>query len=605
MSAVAPSASAWERRFTAPTLGFPSWADIAPSRLAFLSNESGIWQVWVCDLSDERRRRVSDESLGVESVLVAPDGRIVWWSDATGDERGAWVALDPDTDVVSPLLEGLPAGWSTGISFAVDTVAVGIGTREDYRVYVSDGDGPPRLLHSASYPSGVGRNDVAGTGGLSADGSLVCIRHAEHGDVIHQELRVLDAADGSVVGELVDAGSQVDPVAWHPRPDDRRLLFTSEIGPFERPGLWDVATGERRDLEVDLEGAVIPLGWWPDGTSILARQEFEGQDRLVRVNPSNGTAEVVADTGGEIPEAAVRPDGQVWLLTSDSVHPPRVVTADGTDVLRAPGEPAPAGRGYRSFWARNQHGTPIQSFVVTPAGEGPFPTVVSVHGGPEWHERNRFEPETQAFVDAGFAVALVNYRGSTGYGVEFRRALVGDPWLPESEDVVATLDALIAEGIADPQRVAFSGWSWGGCLACLDAGLYPDRWRAVFAGIPSGDFRAAHEAAMPEIQAYDLALYGGGPDELPERWRERDPMTFVDRAVAPALVIAGENDPRCPLESITPWVDALRSRGVEVELHIYAAGHHANATAQQVEHMAAILSFFERHVLRDASDVPG
>jgi dipeptidyl aminopeptidase/acylaminoacyl peptidase len=220
--------------------------------------------------------------------------------------------------------------------------------------------------------------------------------------------------------------------------------------------------------------------------------------------------------------------------------------------------------------------------------------VLSVHGGPEWHERDRFEAETLGFVDAGYAVVLPNYRGSTGYGVAFRRALIGNPWFPELEDVLACLDDAIAAGIADPRRVAFSGWSWGGCLACLAAGRHPDRFGAVFAGIPSGDFVAAHHACMPELRAYDVALYGGTPDEVPELWAERNPMTYVDRVRAPVLVIAGERDPRCPPEGITPWIDALVERGIPVEAHFYAEGHHANRMDEQVDHMRRILAFLER-----------
>ena len=78
-------------------------------------------------------------------------------------------------------------------------------------------------------------------------------------------------------------------------------------------------------------------------------------------------------------------------------------------------------------------------------------------GGPGWHERDAFDAETQAFVDAGYAVALVNYRGSTGYGIAFRRALIGDPWFPETEDVIAGLDALIVAGVADPERSLSQG----------------------------------------------------------------------------------------------------------------------------------------------------
>jgi dipeptidyl aminopeptidase/acylaminoacyl peptidase len=193
-------------------------------------------------------------------------------------------------------------------------------------------------------------------------------------------------------------------------------------------------------------------------------------------------------------------------------------------------------------------------------------------------------------------VALVNYRGSTGYGIAFRRALIGNPWFPETEDVIAGLDALIAAGITDPERVAFSGWSWGGCLACLNEGLHPDRWRAVFAGIPAGDLVAAHHASMPEIRAWDVALYGGTPDDMPELYDERNPMTYVDRARAPVLVIAGEQDPRCPIEGITPWVDALRARGVSVDVHLYPTGHHTNKVSERVRQMELILAFFQRNV---------
>ncbi|MEO8423112.1 MAG: prolyl oligopeptidase family serine peptidase [Actinomycetota bacterium] len=587
---------AWERRFTAVQIGFPSWSDGAADHLAFVSNESGSWQAWTTDLATGERRQVSDEPVGVEAVLVAPDGRVVWWQDDTGDQRGRWVAVPFGGGTPKPLVPGAPRGWSAGISFAGDAVTIGIVTEEEYIAIVAEAGSAPRTVRTGRRPLGVGRLDPPGSGGISADGQLICLRHAESGDIIHQALMVLDAADGTVVATLVDAGSNLDPTAWASRPGDDRLLFTSELGAWERPAIWTPRTGERRDLVVDLLGAAIPVGWWPDGSAILVRHEFEGSFELHRLDLDSGRTAFVAAPKGEISAAGVRPDGRVWFETSDSVHPPRIVSDVGDVVLAPIGEPAPAGTAYRSFWFENPHGQRIQAIVATPPGEGPHPTVMSVHGGPEWHERDAFDVEAQAFLDAGYAVALVNYRGSTGYGIAFRRALVGDPWFPESEDVIAGLDALIDAGITDPDRVAFSGWSWGGCLACLNAGLHPERWKAVFAGIPSGDFVAAHYACMPEIQAYDVALYGGTPDEVPGLYRERNPMTYVDRVIAPVLIIAGEEDPQCPIEGITPWADALRSRGVPVDVHLYPQGHHANAVDQQVHHMQLILDFFGRHV---------
>jgi hypothetical protein len=77
----------WQRRFSASQTGFPAWSASAADHLAFVSNESGSWQAWVTDLASGEQRRVSDEPVGVEAVLIAPDGRVVWWRDDTGDER--------------------------------------------------------------------------------------------------------------------------------------------------------------------------------------------------------------------------------------------------------------------------------------------------------------------------------------------------------------------------------------------------------------------------------------------------------------------------------------------------------------------------------------
>jgi dipeptidyl aminopeptidase/acylaminoacyl peptidase len=584
----------WIRRFTATQLGFPSWADAFPDRLALLSNRSGVLQAWTVDHATGAWRQVSDEPVGVEQVFVLADGRVAWWRDVTGDERGHLVAAPFDGGDAIPVLRDVPHGWSTGVSAVSNRVAVGIESEGSFAVYVgTPGEGARRIAVSSA-PLGVGRSWPSG-GGLSADGALVCLRHAEHGDILHGALRVIDATDGTVVGELADDGRNLDPAAWSPMLGDARLTFTSERADRERPAIWDLESGDRRDLDVDLPGGVFPLAWFPDGGSLLARHEFEGRAQLYRISTETGSASLVADPGGDIDHAGIRPDGQVWLHATDSVRPPRTITPDGAVVVPNPDEEPPPGRPFRSFSFENPRGDRVQTFVVTPDGDGPFPTVMSVHGGPEWHERDRYDAETQAFVDAGYAVALPNYRGSTGYGIAFREALIGNVCATESEDILACLDGLVAQGIADPDLVFWSGWSWGGCLACYNAGAHPDRWRAIFAGIPAGDFVAAHWASAPELQAWDRAVHGGDPDEAPESFRRSDPMSYVDHVLAPTLVIAGENDPRCPIEGVTPWVDAVRGRGVPVDVHLYAAGHHANAAEDKVLHMRLVLDFFARH----------
>src|SRR6476659_1456833 len=395
---------AWVRRFTAPELGFPAWSTADPSLLALISTLGGVAQVWTHDLRTRAWEQLSREPIGVDQgVWALPDGRFAWWSDVTGDERGRLVGA-PAGGIPRAILPGLPEGWPTGLAFHPSRTAIGVEVDGEYRVYVNDDGEEPRLLWATTFPNGVGR-EYPKAGGLSADGSLLCVRHAERGDILHLALRVLDTGTGAVRGDLLDIGSNLEPDAWSPVPGDQRLAFTSERGPFERPAIWDLETGARTDLAVALPGAVFPIQWWPDASALLVRREHEGRAQLYRLDPTNGAIDLIADPHGDIESdggAAIRPDGSVWLLASDATRAPRVIDQDGREVLTGPAEPPPPGRAYRSFFFSNPGGDTIHAFVVTPPGPGPFPTVMSVHGGPEWHERDRFDPETQAFVDAGY-----------------------------------------------------------------------------------------------------------------------------------------------------------------------------------------------------------
>ena len=101
--------------------------------------------------------------------------------------------------------------------------------------------------------------------------------------------------------------------------------------------------------------------------------------------------------------------------------------------------------------------------------------------------------------------------------------------------------------------MVLAGWSWGGYLTLLCLGLPPDRWCAV-AGVPVADYVAAYEDEAPLLQAFDRALFGGRPAEVPELYMERSPITYVDNVQTPVLILAGENDPRCPIRQINKFV---------------------------------------------------
>jgi dipeptidyl aminopeptidase/acylaminoacyl peptidase len=347
-------------------------------------------------------------------------------------------------------------------------------------------------------------------------------------------------------------------------------------------------------------------GWWPDGSALLVVHDHEGRNRLFRlplgdgIDPGTASLERIDHPIGTIAGARVRPDGDVWYQVSSGAHAPSTRCVSTGEAVSLPDGPrAPDGQPYRSWWFTNPHGDRVHGFVVTPSGEGPFPTVMYVHGGPTWAYTDMFMPSTQAWVDHGYAVGMVNYRGSTGYGMKFRDALIGDPGFPECEDVLAGLDDLVASGVADPDRAIVSGGSWGGYITLLSIGLYPDRYAAASAVVPVADYVAAYEDEGAELQAFDRSLFLGTPQENPQLYTERSPITYVDAVRTPVMILAGDHDSRCPIRQILNYIERLQARGHPHDVYRFEAGHGSMVVEERIRQIAAQLAFLARHVASD------
>jgi dienelactone hydrolase len=590
----------WERRFRAPRLSLPDWSPGAPDRTAYTGTESGVWQVHVWDVATGARRQVTDHPVGVITGTMSLDGEhILYWQDETGDESGRWLAQPFGGGAAVPFLEGAPPGWNEGFAQAPGLVAAALSDRDGFAVYVSEDGGPAKELTRSTEFIGVGGSEGGGfnRAGLSADGSLLCLGHSEHGDLMHPALRIVDPRTGGVLAEQLDPGKSLSPAAWSPVPGDQRLAVTHERTGEEAPAIWNPVSGDWTDLATALRGPVEVLDWWPDASAVLIRQEFEGRHHLFRLTLAGQELQAIEHPDGQIGGACVRPDGRVWYRHSSGAQPPRVLDDTGAEVLVPEGEPAPAGRPYTSWHFPNGLGDSVHGFYVTPPGDGPFPVLVHPHGGPTWLDEDRWSPEVQAYVDAGFAVALVNYRGSTGYGAAWRDTLIGNIGGPELEDLNAGLDDLVARGIADPDRAAVGGWSWGGYLTLMELGKHPGRWRAGVAGVPVGDYELSYEDMSPLLQAYDRALLGGAPSEVPDLMADRNPVNFADRVTAPVLFLIGEADSRCPLRQALAYADRLKERGHPHEVYLFATGHGSFDTEEDVRQQHVILDFLRRTVL--------
>ncbi|MGW2816438.1 prolyl oligopeptidase family serine peptidase [Streptomyces sp. NPDC001415] len=583
----------WEKRFRAPRVGLPEWAEDAPDRSLFVSNATGTYELYAWDRTTDDQRRATDRPNGTTDGVLTPDGEWIWWFDDTdGDEFGVWrrqpFAGGDDETAVPGLEPSYPAGLALGRD---GTAVVGRSTDDDGSTI--------HVVRPGSAPVEIYRHrESAGVGDLSHDGTLIAIEHTEHGDAMHSALRVV-RPDGSAVAELDDTkgGTEelgLEVLGFAPLAGDTRLLVAHQRRGRWEPMIWDVASGEESDLALDLPGDVS-AEWYPDGSGLLVVHSFEARSGLFRFDLATRSLIEIETPAGSVSGATARPDGTVEYLWSSAASPSEVRSTTGEVVLDPPGFKAPGSVPVQDAWVEGPGGR-IHALVQRPAGDGPFPTLFEIHGGPTWHDSDAFASGPAAWIDHGYAVVRVNYRGSTGYGRAWTDALKHRVGLIELEDIAAVRDWAVSSGLADPSRLILAGGSWGGYLTLLGLGTQPDAWALGLAAVPVADYVTAYHDEMEALKAMDRTLLGGTPDEVPDRFRASSPLTYVDAVRAPVYISAGVNDPRCPIRQVENYVDRLAARGAAHEVYRYDAGHGSLVVEERIKQVRLELDFAARHL---------
>lgn len=577
----------WQRRFHGPRIDMPGWARERPERVVYSSSRGGSWQGWTWDMSEGRHRRLTKGGVGNRSARISPDGaHVIWFDDETGDELGEWRVRLFAGGRTKELLPGVAPSWECGLAWGGKRALVGLADGAGFSVFVTGtAQDHRRIVHQ--------RQEVVAVA-LSPDDRYALIASADHGDSIHPDLKVLDAEDGSLVGQMGGKKTRhLSSAGFRPHQGDPCVAVNDDQEGHTRPFLWFPRRRQVDGLRTGLRGEVEVLDWFPDGRALLLRQLLDGRHRLWRLDLDDLRVTQIKAPRGTV-EAAVRPDGRIWALCDSAARPPRVLELpDGNEVLRVPGRRPPRAAGFRSWHFETAGGRRIHGFLAVPEGSAPHPTVLWVHGGPHSHLDDSYSPAMSALVDHGLLVAAPNYRGSTGYGREHMDLLNGNPGFPEVEDVAHGVADLVAQGLADPRRIVLMGASWGGYITLLGLGLHPELFAGGVARVPVADYELAFFEESEPLQAMDRALFGGDPKEVPNLFRERSPMTYADRVRAPLLVQAGENDSRCPYHQVEVYVTRMRELGKPVTFHHYAAGHSAMVVEQDVALTAQALDFIK------------
>jgi dienelactone hydrolase len=579
----------WRARYRAARTSLPQWAELAPERCLYVSNATGVFEVYAWDRATDEHRQVTDRAEGTRNAALDPTGEWVWWFDDTaGDEFGRWrrqpFTGGPDEDAAP----GLDAAYPSGLAFGRrGTVAIGRTTDEGSTVDLCRPGQQPTTLYA--------HRESAGVVDVSRDESFVVVSHSEHGDSRHPALRAV-RPDGTVVADLWDGpGKGLHGLGFAPLVGDTRLLALHERRDRPLPLIWDLATGDQHEIDVDLPGEVY-ADWYADGRALLVLHQHRARGELYRYDLDSGRLSALPTPTGSVLAATARPEGEVEFLWSSAAQPPVVRSAAGETVLVPPGDPAPPSVPVEDLDVEGPAGK-VHALLSRPEGVAPpYPGIFLVHGGPTAHDADAFHPDEAAWVDAGFAVVRVNYRGSDGYGTAWRDALQGRVGLTELEDIAAVRDHGVRSGLLDADRLVLSGASWGGYLTLLGVGAQPDAWSLGIAVVPVADYVAAYDDEMEGLRAFDRSLFGGSPDQVPERYRESSPITYVDDVRVPLLVLAGANDPRCPVRQIDNYLAKLSHRGHPHEVYRYDAGHGSLVVEERIRQTAVQLDFAHRHL---------
>ena len=399
------------------------------------------------------------------------------------------------------------------------------------------------------------------------DGIMVVASRGDQPMATKDDLWLLDRASGEVRNRTAEMPTGVE-VQWFP------VFSAADILTADTAAVVNVVEGGKRGIyAVGLSG---PPQWRQllGGKRSTALQDADDKNMLF--------------LSGDLENP-----GELHVASLDGSHE-RQITRFNADLLNQIDFATVEELRYHS-----EDGAPIQGWLLLPnQGAPPYPTILTIHGGPHgWYGYN-YGSDFQMLAGAGFAVLFVNPRGSTGYGDDFATALSGNWGLLDHQDLLAGVDRAIEAGFADPARLGICGLSYGGYLTCYTIGQ-TNRFKAAVAENPITDLVSRYGTADMGPWG-SLSELGGKPHEIPEVYRRGSPITYAHNCTTPTLLIQCEADYRCPAGQAEQFYGHLKANGCVVEmLRIPAESHVASITGPirvQKAQNEALLDWMRRYV---------
>lgn len=531
------------------------------AKIAFLRSTDRNAQVFALPLDGGEAQQVSRMDDGVASI-----------EDARGERLLVLAHRGARPDAAPYVVEHLP--------YKSDAVGATVGQSTGLYQLDLDGGDPLAIVDR-------GGDVIAAR--WSPDGERIAYVQKRQGLQRHRMDLWLRAREGET-RQLTEDLASIGGLAWSP--DGRRIAFGGS--PVEGSSMSDLYVIDLDDggLEhFDVELAIpTTLEWAPDGDALLLLQAYRGNQRIARVGLDGAVAAVrefesrqifgFAVAGEDIAFVAAGPvEGpELWLCRRDGADPTAISDFNGwrRDCVDMHAErlhfDAPDGRGGRER---------IDGWLLRPRGDGPFPLLLDMHGGP--HSLVTFEHETHAhwpvLVRRGWAVLALNPVGTNSYGEAFARRLCGHWGELDWPQWLAAVEALRERGLANGDLAVF-GHSYGGFLAAWaltqDA---PLACGVVSAGVLDPESHTGTSDTGYYVGPYAM---GGEPEQARERYLRQSPVRRAERIRAPTLLLQGDRDQRCPLgQAEELFARLIRLQRARARMVVFPGGtHHVSSTGR-------------------------
>ncbi|MFW6382506.1 MAG: S9 family peptidase [Haloferacaceae archaeon] len=469
---------------------------------------------------------------------------------------------------------------------------------------------------------------------LSPDCERFAYSTNETDDYDNMDVYVADI-DGSNARnlEIGEVGAESVPVDWGP--DGERLLVSDNTEDLGRIGVYDLATDEIEwlgDGEYE-EGAEAFL---PDGERVIGIRSREAESIPIVYDLATGESEEFdlpdGVAGFGMAGNPVVDESRVALTQTTPTTRPALLVYDverhETETLVEPeyGPFEPSDFADAEYFTVDSDGVPetrqaavahepydeleIEALFYD-SGVRPSPLIVNPHGGPRARDTKSFDLYTQVLVSLGFSVLQVNYRGSTGRGREFVEELIDDWGGAEQGDVVVAAEHLLEKyDWLDDERVVVFGGSYGGYSAYWQMVQYPDLYAAGIAWIGLTDLEDMFENTMPHFRTELMEKYLGTPEENPQLYEQRSPVTHIENLAAPLFVVHGVNDRRVPVSQARIVREALEEAGYEEGedgdfeyRELGEEGHASSDQDQKLRMFESLADFLDRRVGTERSEL--